>query len=96
MAWRIEQLVIAGELDNTQLGWTVGWLELKGISERLQLKLAGNCHSDLAGWRFRIKRIEPELDKDYYGEDPPNYETIGRDQSGHVGDALEQQQEKPE
>ncbi len=23
--------------------------------------LAGNCHPDLAGWKFRIRRVEPEL-----------------------------------
>ena len=33
MAWRPEQLVLAGELDNTLLGWTVGLLELEGIDE---------------------------------------------------------------
>ncbi len=31
MAWRPERLVKAGEIDNTQLGWTVGWLELEGV-----------------------------------------------------------------
>ena len=61
MAWRPERLVKAGELDNTRLGWTVGWLELEGVDGRLQLKLAGNCHPDLAGWKFRIRRFEPEL-----------------------------------
>lgn len=86
MAWRPEQLVRAGELDNTQLGWTIGWLELDGIDERLQLKLAGNCHPDLAGWKFRIRRIEPEPPKDFDGEEPPDYSGISRDQSGHVGD----------
>ena len=86
MAWRPEQLVKAGELDNTQLGWTIGWLELEGIDERLQLKLAGNCDPDLAGWKFRIHRIEPELEKDFDRDEPPDYSSISRDQSGHVGD----------
>jgi hypothetical protein len=86
MAWRPEHLVKAGELDNTQRGWTLGWLELDGIAERFQLKLVGNCHCDLAGWRFRIHRIEPELPKDYGGEAPPDYSGICRDQYGHVGD----------
>lgn len=86
MAWRPERLVTAGELDNTQPGWTIGWLELAGVDERLQLKLAGNCHPDLAGWKFRIHRIEPELPDDYNGDEPPDYTGISRDQSGHVGD----------
>ncbi|MCC7337275.1 MAG: hypothetical protein IT422_19465 [Pirellulaceae bacterium] len=86
MAWRPDHLVKTGELDNTQLGWTMGWLELDGIDERLQLKLAGNCHPDLAGWKFRIHRIEPELENDFGGDEPPDYSGISRNQSGHVGD----------
>ncbi len=35
-----------------------------GFADRFQLKLAGNCHPDLAGWKFRIHRIEPELPSD--------------------------------
>jgi len=45
-------------------GWTIGWLQLDGFSDRLQLKLAGNCQPDLASWKFRIHRIEPELSGD--------------------------------
>ena len=83
MAWRPERFVQAGELDNTNFGWTIGWLELEGIDQRLQLKLSGNCHPDLAGWRFRIDRVEPELPE----VDPsPDYSGISFDQSGHVGD----------
>lgn len=84
MAWRPDQLLQTGELDNTQRGWTIGWLQLDGFTDRLQLKLAGNCHPDLAGWKFRIHRIEPELSGD---EDAPfDYSGISLDQSGHVGD----------
>ncbi|HBJ38114.1 MAG TPA: hypothetical protein DDZ51_25835 [Planctomycetaceae bacterium] len=49
MAWRPDHLVIAGELDNTQFGWTNGWLEIHGFDFRLQLKMAGNCHPDQSG-----------------------------------------------
>ena len=76
MAWRPEQLLKAGELDNTTLGWTIGWLELDGIDQRLHLKLAGNCHPDLAGWKFRIHRVEPELPKD---DSSPDYSGISLD-----------------
>jgi hypothetical protein len=82
VAWRIDHLVVEGELDNTQLDWTIGWLQLEGIPDRLQLKLAGNCFPDLAGWRFRITRTDPEPIRD----DRPDYSTIRRDQSGQVGD----------
>ncbi len=94
MAWRPERLFQCGELDNTQRGWTIGWLQLAGFTDRLQLKLAGNCHPDLAGWKFRIHRIEPELpddkssgDESHDDEDAPfDYSRINLDQSGHVGD----------
>ena len=85
MAWRPERLVKAGELDNTTLGWTIGWLELEGVDGRLQLKLAGNCHPDLAGWKFRIHRLKPELPL-ADDEERADYTGISLDQSGHVGD----------
>lgn len=84
MAWRPEHLVQSGEIDNTTLGWTIGWLELDGIDEPLQLKLAGNCHPDLAGWKFRIHRVDPDLTEDI--EAKADYTSISLDQSGHVGD----------
>lgn len=83
MAWRPERLVKAGQLDNTKLGWTVGWLELEGIDQRLQIKLAGNCHPDLAGWKFDIHRVEKEIPST---DESPDYSGISLDQSGHVGD----------
>lgn len=91
MAWRPERLVKAGQLDNTTLGWTVGWLELDGIDQRLRLKLAGNCHPDLAGWKFNIHRVEAErADEDAL----PDYSGISLDQSGHVGDITADQMVK--
>lgn len=84
MAWRPEHLVRTGELDNTQLGWTIGWLELDGLDDRLELKLAGNCHPDLAGWKFRIRRVAPALEDD--SDASPDYTGMSLDQSGHVGD----------
>lgn len=86
MAWRPTHLVRTGELDNTRLGWTIGWLELTGIEGRLELKLAGNCHPDLAGWKFRIKRTMPALERDLKNGPAPDYDGISRDQSGHVGE----------
>ena len=93
MAWRPAHLVQAGELDNTQLGWTTGWLELDGFEHRLELKLAGNCHPDLAGWKFRIKRKTPALKRDIDGDSPSDY-GISVDQSGHVGDITADQMVK--
>lgn len=44
MAWRPSEWVLEGELDNTQRGWTIGWVRIQGRDEPLKLKLAGNCH----------------------------------------------------
>ncbi len=94
MAWRPTHLVRNGEVDNTRLGWTVGWLELDGVDERLELKLVGNCHPDLAGWKFRITRTAPELELALDGDALPDYTGISRDHSGHVGDITADQMVK--
>lgn len=89
MAWRPDRLVHCGELDNTQLGWTIGWLQLDGLTDRVKLKLVGNCHPDLAGWKFRIYRIDAELPEPETSDDndvPPDYSSLSLEQSGHVGD----------
>ncbi|WP_417734815.1 hypothetical protein [Rosistilla oblonga] len=82
MAWRPSDWVLEGELDNRTLDWTVGWIRLRDREEPLQLKLLGNCHPDLAGWKFQIVRTDPI--PDWVGE--PNYDGIATDQSGTIGD----------
>jgi len=75
--------VLDGELDNTTLGWTTGWIRLQGRDEPLRLKLAGNCHPDLAGWKFKVVRTDPIPD---WIEPPDHPESIASDQSGIIGD----------
>ena len=87
MAWRPSDWVLEGELDNTTLGWTIGWVRLRDREEPLQLKLAGNCHPDLAGWKFRIVRTDPI--PDWVGD--ANYDGIATDQSGTIGDVTADQ-----
>lgn len=87
MAWRPSDWVLDGELDNTTPGWTSGWIQLQGIDEPLQLKLAGNCHPDLAGWKFRIVRSEPI--PEWVGT--MDYTGIATDQSGTIGDVTADQ-----
>lgn len=87
MAWRPTRFVTAGELDNTTFGWTTGWLELQGFAEPLRFKWLGNCWPDLAGWRFRIHRTEPEPGPEAEDdEQTKDFSYISLDQSGHVGD----------
>lgn len=82
MAWRPGEWVLDGELDNMTFGWTTGWLKIEGIEKPLQLKLAGNCHPDLAGWKFKIVRTEPIPD---WAEPLNHFASITTDQSGIVG-----------
>jgi hypothetical protein len=87
MAWRPSNWVLEGELDNTTLGWTIGWVRLRDRDEPLRLKLAGNCHPDLAGWKFKIVRTDPI--PDWVGPNP--YTDIATDQSGTIGDVTADQ-----
>ncbi len=87
MAWRPTEAVLEGELDNTTLGWTIGWIRLRGRTEPLRLKLAGNCHPDLAGWKFRIVRTEPEPERN----EPNDLTGIVTDQPGIIGDVTADQ-----
>ena len=87
MAWRPSEWVVEGELDNTQLGWTIGWVRIRGRDEPLKLKLAGNCYPDLAGWKFRIVRIDPIPD----WAEHVQLDGIATDQTGTIGDVTADQ-----
>ena len=78
MAWRIEQAVIRGEIDNTVEGHTTGCIWLAGCDVPLQLSLDGDCWRDLAGTRLHFENPAPQ----------PGPETAGLavDQSGVIGD----------
>ncbi len=87
MAWRPSDWVIGGELDNTTPGWTIGSVQIQGRDKPLQLKLAGNCHPDLAGWKFRIVRLDSI--PAWVGE--PKVSGLRTDQSGTIGDVTADQ-----
>jgi hypothetical protein len=87
MAWRISDLVVDGELDNTVKGCVSGWLRLVGRDEPVRLELSGNCRPDLAGWRFRIVRLEP-IPK---WAEPVDLDRFATEQIGEAGDILADQ-----
>lgn len=89
MAWRPSEWVTEGEIDNTAPGWTIGWIKIQG--RKFQLKLAGNCHPDLAGWKFKIVRTDPIPD---WTEPLSHLDIIATDQSGNVGDVTADQEVK--
>ncbi|MCY2990108.1 MAG: hypothetical protein NTY19_19875 [Planctomycetota bacterium] len=87
MAWRMAHLVVEGELDNTVKGCVTGWLRLAGRDELLRLELGGNCRPDLAGWRFRIVRLEPIP----AWAKPVDLDGFATEQIGEAGDILADQ-----
>jgi hypothetical protein len=77
MAWRIEENVVRGEIDNRTFGRVHGRVWLTGRTDPLVLELTGNCHKDLAGCRLTFTNPTPKSDRDV---------TLAADQSGAVGD----------
>ncbi len=77
MAWRIETMVLRGEIDNRTRGRVTGRLWLLGRAEPLVLDLAGDCHRDLAGRRLEFTNPRPE---------PAAGEDLAPHQHGRAGD----------
>lgn len=78
MAWRFDQAVIRGELDNTERGRVTVRLEVMGRAKPILLDLQGDAWQDIAGSRLRfinpIPRRQPLI--------PPGSGV----QTGQVGD----------
>lgn len=77
MAWRIDEQVIRGEIDNRTPGKVLGRLWLIGRDEPIRLELEGNPWRDLAGHRLRFTNPTPKAG-------PP--EGLATQQTGVVGD----------
>jgi len=78
MAFRIDDAVVRGEIDNTVEGRTTGSIWLLGREEPMTLDLNGDCWRDLAGARLSFENPSPSAD--------PDAETIPLNQTGVVGD----------
>jgi hypothetical protein len=78
MAWRIEEAVVHGEIDNTVEGRTTGRVWLNGRDEPLILSLDGDCWRDLAGTRLQFENPAPQPAGDA--------DSLDVDQAGIVGD----------
>lgn len=55
MAWRINEGVMRGEIDNRVCGRIAGRIWLIGRAEPITLDLTGNCHRDVAGCLVRFE-----------------------------------------
>lgn len=78
MAWRIEEAVAHGEIDNTVEGRTTGRIWLIGRDEPLILSLDGDCWRDLAGTRLNFENPTPKESCDA--------DALDVDQHGIIGD----------
>lgn len=78
MAWRIEEAVTRGEIDNTLEGRTTGRVWLAGRDEPLVLLLEGDCWRDLAGTRLWFENPAPRA--------IPDAAALDANQAGIVGD----------
>jgi hypothetical protein len=78
MAWRIENAIVHGEIDNTSPGRTVGRLWLIHQEHPLELDLVGDCWRDLAGAVLTFHNPHPD-----YSLEAPG---LASPQSGVVGD----------
>jgi len=78
MAWRIDEAVAHGEIDNTVEGHTTGRVWLAGRDEPLILSLDGDCWRDLAGTRLQFENPSPKP--------VPDAQALDIDQAGIVGD----------
>jgi hypothetical protein len=59
MAWRLQEHVSRGEIDNRKRGRVTGRIWLAGVEEPLVLDLLGDCHPDLAGCLLRFENPRP-------------------------------------
>lgn len=78
MAWRIDEAVTRGEIDNTVEGRTTGRIWLAGRDSPLVLDLEGDCWRDLAGTRLRFENPSPQP--------VPDSAALDSEQHGIVGD----------
>jgi hypothetical protein len=77
MAWRIDEFLVRGEIDNRARGRVTGRLWFAGRKEPVVLDLAGNAWRDVAGRRLIFTNPQPK---------PGIPEGLREKQTGVVGD----------
>ncbi len=77
MAWRIEESVIRGEIDNRTRGRVTGRIWFAGRAAPVELELTGNAWRDLAGRRLEFVNPAPK---------PGDLGGLAAKQTGVIGD----------
>lgn len=78
MAWRLDEAVEHGMIDNTVEGTTTGKIWLAGRDEPLILSLEGDCWRDLAGTILEFENPDPKVCAEV--------NSLDTEQTGIVGD----------
>lgn len=76
MAWRIQDQIVDGEIDNRQRDRITGWLRMTD-GRHLRIHLIGNCASDIAGSLIHFRNPAPI---------PGDIEGLSEDQRGQAGE----------
>jgi hypothetical protein len=77
MAWRIDEAVLRGEIDNRVRGRVTGRIWFAGRDTPVELDLTGDAWRDLAGRRLEFVNPDPK---------PGDLERLAARQTGTVGD----------
>lgn len=78
MAWRIDEQVIRGEIDNRTRGLVTGRVWFAGRTDPVELHLEGNAWRDVAGHALRFSNPRPEPG------DLENFATLQRGVAGDI------------
>lgn len=77
MAWRIDEPVVRGEIDNRERGRLTGRIWFLGRAEPVELNLQGNAWRDVAGRLLRFENPSPQ---------PMDLSELRVEQTGVTGD----------
>ncbi len=81
MAWRPNNQLLEGELDNTKKGTITGWMRFVGMSRKVAFVWKGDCQGALFGKRIRFEGKEKNE-----GRGGPDYfKCFSTNQSGQAG-----------
>jgi len=81
MAWRIDEQILRGEIDNRIRGRVTGRLWLIGRDEPVELALEGNAWRDVAGQRLHFRNPRPAT---VVEESLPQLAAVQRGQAGDI------------
>ncbi len=83
MAWRPNEQLIEGVLDNSIPGKVTGWLRFAGMKDKVIFDLEGDFHRDIRGARVRLRGDGESADKEQSERYMQGFSLI---QQGSVGD----------